>query len=511
MRHLLIQALLILSMTFSSSCRNNPLKTNEKELTKEIRLQENQKKEAERIAREKQLSDTLLKIPAGFLYQEDRSVDPAYPPVIIDFSKEIPVREFKLSNIASKVNYLVLKVPDDSVYFSWRTRLTFSSNEIIVNNQLGINRFSRNGRFIETICKNSFVGPRKFDPKGPFGAFFGPETFKGAMDTYLANVRAAGNTVFYKFWNKPGENISLLKYSLNNKTQHLIQPKSSETGLIEANYKGEKVVSGKITRSQSEAPGLFSTNIVPVSDNCYVGLPYESIEKNSYLMFSFNLKGDTLCKFKQFDLLETPITSPVTRVYYNPNWLFGQFTTFKWAFNDTIFRMIPPNRLVPVYVFRFGDYKATAENWLHVNIPQEGKIMINEILENQHFLFIQYYSYVKGKNLMKWGKAIFDKSKNELFSVDLSEKRKNKIFYPDEYDNSWTAGFENDLDGGSPFWPGSVTPDGKLAISLQPEILKKAIISSEYMSGSDSKKKAFAAFVQSLNIGGRQLVIMITE
>ena len=513
MKHLVILALLGLSLIFCSSCRHNRLKTNEKNLAAEINLLENQKKEAEKIAIEKGPVDTLAKIPTGFLYKEDRSLDPTHPPVVVNFSNEISVREVKLSDVASKVNYIILQVPDDSVFFSWRTRLSFSSNKIIVYNILGINLFSYNGEFIETICKNSFIGPRKFDPKGQFATFFGPESFKGAMDTYQPNAGAAGNTVFYKFWDRPGENISLMKYSLNNKTQQLIQPKSSEAGQNEVNYKGENVVSEKMIKSPIDVPGLYYTNNVPISDNCYVGLPSGLLPfgKNGYLMASFNLQGDTLCKFKQFDLPETPISSSVYHTFYNQNWVFGQLTTFKWAFNDTVFRMIPPNRLVPVYVFQLGKHKATAEEWLHVNISRDDKIIIREIHENEHFIFIKYDYYVPGQKQPKSENALFDKSKNELYRVILNDDRKNKIFDATAPNYSLTFGLENDLDNGLPFWPTNVTTEGKLAISLMPEFLIKYIQRPEFMSSNNPKDKAYRDFVQTLQTGGRELIIMFVE
>ena len=136
------------------SCHHNRLKTNEKELAKEIKNQESEIKEAERIASENHVSDTLVKTHGGFFYKEDRSVDLKHPPVVIDFSKEIPVRKFKLSNIASKVRYLVLQVPDDSNYFSEVGVLNITLNNIITSNIFGIQRFSRDGKFIETICKS---------------------------------------------------------------------------------------------------------------------------------------------------------------------------------------------------------------------------------------------------------------------------------------------------------------------------------------------------------------------
>ncbi len=36
----------------------------------------------------------------------------------------------------------------------------FAGDNIIANNNMGINRFSADGRFLETICKSSFNGPR---------------------------------------------------------------------------------------------------------------------------------------------------------------------------------------------------------------------------------------------------------------------------------------------------------------------------------------------------------------
>ena len=93
-----ILIILVITIFLNLSCRHNRLKTNEKELTKEINIQENEKKEAERVALEKQKSDTLANLPAGFMYKEDRSVDTANPPVIIDIEGSLDkINEFKLS------------------------------------------------------------------------------------------------------------------------------------------------------------------------------------------------------------------------------------------------------------------------------------------------------------------------------------------------------------------------------------------------------------------------------
>jgi hypothetical protein len=64
--------LLLLGFAFIifSSCQHNRLKTNEKELAKEIKAREKEKKEADRIALEELKNDTLANLPAGFRYKD---------------------------------------------------------------------------------------------------------------------------------------------------------------------------------------------------------------------------------------------------------------------------------------------------------------------------------------------------------------------------------------------------------------------------------------------------------
>jgi hypothetical protein len=502
MKSKVIQSILILLIVIIGSCRNNRLKTSEKELAKEINTQEQKNQEAERIAMERQVPDTLVNISTGFQYKEERSVDPSHPPKIIDFTKEIPAIEFKLGDLTSKIRYLVLQVPDDSLYFLEWPEISITSKSIIVNNNMGIHSFDRDGKFIETICKNTFSVPRDIEPGRPASNFFSKETFIGAWRNH---VQTAGNTVFYKYTNYPAETVSLLRFTLENGTQNLQVPQISETGISLTYARGDMIATGKESLS-SGTPGLSSTSILAVSDNCYAGITtrLKAFVKNSTLLVTYNLKGDTLCKFKQYEYLKTPITSTVTRTYSNDTWHFGSTTTIKPAFNDTVFRLIPPNRLVPVFVFNFGDKKTTADDWLNVNIPVDDKIRTGQILENQEFLFIEIIYGPSGIK-QKAEIVLFDKSKNKLFRLSKNEVPINKTY------NFWINSLENNVDGGPGFWPAYITPEGKPASTLRPEDLKKYIQNSDYTSGSDPKKNAFRNFVQSLKGGGREIVIMIAE
>ena len=100
------------------SCGRNRLKTDEKELTKQILTEEEQlEHEASlREQREKQLADSLAKLPKGFRFEEQRKADPQRPPVVINIAESLEnIAELKLSDVATDIKYIRLEpVPDRS-------------------------------------------------------------------------------------------------------------------------------------------------------------------------------------------------------------------------------------------------------------------------------------------------------------------------------------------------------------------------------------------------------------
>jgi Domain of unknown function (DUF4933) len=505
MKSKILHSVLILMIVITGSCRNNRLKTSEKELAAEINTQEKKNQEAERNAIENQVTDTLINIRPGFQYKEDRSVDPAHPPIVIDLSGLIPEREIKLSEISSRIKYIVLEVPDDSVFFYRGSTLHFAGDNIIANNNTGINSFSDDGRFLETISKSSFNGPRTTND-------FSGGSFRG---TYMNNVYSAGSTIYYKYTDTPDEKVSLIKFSLKDKPSLI--PIPPEEGQPDTYTKGEVIEMGKL-----RSPGLGNTNIFAVSDNMYAGMPPnrpDAFGKNSTMMVTFNTNGDTLCKFKQYDLLKNPVTSTLMRSFSNLSWFYEELATFKWLFNDTVYRLKGPNRLVPAFIFQLGVHKITVDDWLHVNTSLNGKILIQNILESQSYLFIDYRYYdpdnPKGP---VYEKAIYIKESKKFFRIALSpEQRKvmNTVPPPPRPGslappqiNVVSPGLDNDLDGGRAFWPQYVTTEGRLATTASPEVLFGHIQNTNYKEVENS---SFSDLVKSLKTGGKQIVIMIVE
>src|SRR5664280_1529221 len=92
--------LIFLTLSSVISCHHNRLKTNEKELAKEIIKQEKEKKKADSALLLKE-STGRPKLSGSFRMKEIRSVDQSRPPVRIDILDTLNItRRLKLSDIA---------------------------------------------------------------------------------------------------------------------------------------------------------------------------------------------------------------------------------------------------------------------------------------------------------------------------------------------------------------------------------------------------------------------------
>ena len=82
----LIFSFFFILVVFISCNHKNKLNSDEQALSKQILTEEEQlaQEAAQRAEKEKQLADSVAKLPKGFRFKEDRSVDPQNPPVIMD-------------------------------------------------------------------------------------------------------------------------------------------------------------------------------------------------------------------------------------------------------------------------------------------------------------------------------------------------------------------------------------------------------------------------------------------
>ncbi len=124
--------------------------------------------------------------------------------------------------------------------------------------------------------------------------------------------------------------------------------------------------------------------------------------------------------------------------------------SIKVAHNDTLFRLILPNRLLPTYIFDHGSRKVGLMEGLVSSNSLKGKNIEYELYETAHYLF-----YVYSRNRPIWGPYRL----NDCNFFTIIKKTTKQIFHVSSM-KSIEDGIENNIDGGLPFWPDGVTEDG---------------------------------------------------
>ncbi|HEX7585769.1 MAG TPA: hypothetical protein VF373_13860 [Prolixibacteraceae bacterium] len=206
MRILFIIGSLIASILFSS-CGGNRLKTDEKALSKQILTEEQQlaKEDAMRTEREKQLVDSIAKLPKGFRFKEQRGIDAQKPPVVIDIAGSLNnIANKQLSDVASEVKYIRIEVPDPKLLHDLKFKYYLMDNYIVAINLYGTHLFSREGKFIRTVVKNQLTGV-DFDKKNNWLTYYWKDYTMVGGGT---SVWVRGKSLFYLYSN----NISGQRY-----------------------------------------------------------------------------------------------------------------------------------------------------------------------------------------------------------------------------------------------------------------------------------------------------------
>jgi hypothetical protein len=499
MKHLLIFSIISLSLILHSSCRNNRLKTNEKDLEKEILVQENEREEADRATRILQLADTSNGPPNGLHFKEDRSVDSSSPPIEIDIAGNLDnIREIKLSEIASEIRYVRIEpVPDSSFSRVMKFKYYLFPNHIIATNPCGILLYSKEGKFINTIVKNKSTGITVDSDRV---IVMGVNTFIGGG----TSVWGSSESLLYIYRNNTNGQEYIMKYDLSK--QQLGLPKQ-----YDPENPDQIIGQGEIAidiNPEHKKP-VWKYKISP--DKFMWGMPvwyiYQSVgtfflDKNTYAkelertdkIAVFNSHGDTLTTFNGFE-------GGNTMRFENGG------KQFLWNnFSDTIFQVVGFNRIIPISVLKLGQHKATQEQIREISYDLTGKIIPGSWVQNRNFIFLTFSKDAyDSPNSRKYKKvkifyALYSKLTRQLFII-----KGDPLNYSPEI-------LENNLDGGLPVWPLSymVGNNGEILLSLKGKDLKDRINSKEFKisPAPESKKKELEKLAGSVSASEDILMII---
>jgi hypothetical protein len=210
-----------------------------------------------------------------------------------------------------------------------------------------------------------------------------------------------------------------------------------------------------------------------------------------------------LCQFTDFDQIKNfNYASGGRNAVVLANYFYNNVLTIKQEYNDTVFRLIPPNRLVPVYIIDFGEYKFNYIDGFNPNFDLSGKLMLNSLSETNDFLFIRYTQnndclLTRKKNAVKFYNAIFVKKEEKLY------QQPGFTLLPE--------GLVNDLDGGMPFWPDFITPQEEMMRLVSGKVIKDFVNSITFKKAAISEKDRQKQISMASGLKPADMIIMIVK
>jgi hypothetical protein len=509
---MLIAGWVVINAGFLVSCGQNRLKTDEKALSQKILTEEERlaQEAAIRKQQEKLLADSLAKLPKGFRFEEQREADGQNPPVVINIAGSLEnIRDLKLSDVASEVRYIRLDpVPDTSLPRYLKYKYYQMDNYLVALNLYGIHLFTKEGRFIRSVVKNQ-LREVEYDEKTTWMKFWNDYTLVGGS-TF---VWARGNSLFYIYSNNISGQRVIMEYDCSKDQLPLQSGYDPENPDI-INGLGE--VSIDLTHGNHTPPeprkhqGMMSMSV----ETMYSGMGIFSPDRNTYItnlrgnnmLGILGKNGDTLATFTKYERLKNYTKSVKRGTDFGTRYERGGQYFFRSNFNDTVFQIIPPNKLLPVYVLNLGKYKISMQEGVDPGVNLEGKIIPQEwaVTKNNVFLTFTKDNYDclnnrKNKSV-KIFHAIFTKSNQQL-----------QIVRADPYDYEAPV-LINDIDGGYPVWPLSyqVGQDNEILVSLKGNELKKHVGSAIFVNSQapENRKEALRQFAGSVKDDDDVLMII---
>lgn len=479
MKNLSVSTILIILLISAISCRNNRLKIDEEKLKLELLAHVSSESAGKSI-----ISDTSYHIHKGILYKEDRSADPLHPPLKIDIAGNLDnIEEIHLSDVFTEIRYIRIQPPPDSSFKNFMGfRYYLTDKNIVAYNVFGLINYSRDGRYLNTIVKNEFT---KIEVTPNYIMSFYDMTFIGA---YSPNIKTSGNKLFYSYLNNIAGQEYLMEYNCS-------EFQLAQTQKFDPENPDKILGSGKIIGDLNHGKAKYTPDKRNPGAEIYTiqaaGMSW--IDENFYMkklkghdmMAIFNKDGDTLSAFTQYEKLINYTKNLQRGVDDGEQYEFNGKTFFRNSFNDTVFQVIPPNRLLPVYVFNVGNYKVSRQQGVDPGFDLTDKIIPQDWAETDNFIFLTYV-----KDGYDCPNSRKDKKVKIYHAIYSKRTGQLSVLKGDPFDYKPEI-LENDIDGGLPVWPSSymVSKNGEIMISLKGKDLKERIKSEKFKSSNAPELK----------------------
>ncbi|PKQ62593.1 hypothetical protein BZG02_12815 [Labilibaculum filiforme] len=469
------------------ACQNNKLKNNEKDLAQKILSEEDQiaLKESIRLEKEKIWADSIAKLPKGFRFEENRSVDVNHPPKIIDIANRLgQAKSLKLSAVSNKIDYIRMEaVPDASIPNDLGFKYYMMNNYIVGVNIYGIHLFSNKGAFVKTIVKNELTGVKFDSERNAVIITYADYTQKGAT----TNVWARGDQFYYNYTNSiTGQNLIM---ELDCSQKQIAQNSSFDPENPNViNGLGKVCIDINHGKNEPEKPLYPNGMTIAPIGYFYKQFDVFNPDKNTYIekldnenMYAIlNTKGDTLACFKKFEQLKNYTKELIRGADFGCQYEKDGNFCFRSDFNDTIFKLTPPNQIQPIYVLNLGQYKVSKQNGLDPDYDLTGKIIPKDWADAKDYVFLRFIKNNTDSPRNRKNKSV------EIYHALYSKKTQHLDILESDPTNYDVNLLENDVDGGISVWPESymINKKGEIMISLKGSDVKDHVLSLEFKNSS---------------------------
>ncbi len=359
-------------------------------------------------------------------------------------------------------------------------------NYIVGLNLYGIHLYSKNGRYIRSIVKNEFTGVKV---EADRLVFWNDYSMKGGGLT----VSGKGDRLFYKYSNNITGQKYLMEYDCSSSqisTNYIFDPENpdqiSGLGNVAIDFNHGKTEAPKPRKHQGMFSGSPASFFQNRSEFMFDPNTYALPSNGDNMMVILNNQGDTLSTFTRFEQLINYTKSLIRNTDTGIQYEYNGKLYFRTAFNDTIFQVIPPNRLLPVYVLNHRGYKVSKQQGVDPDFDLTGKIIPEGFAETKKFIFLTFTKdnydcpNTRKNKTVKIYHSLYSKLDNQF-----------SVIKGDPFDYSPEI-LENDIDGGIPVWPSSymIGKSGELLISLKGNEIKERVKSDHFkLSGASKAKK----------------------
>jgi len=352
----------------------------------------------------------------------------------------------------SEVEYVTLRLPDENDYFASSIEIKLSDfrfktedfGEVWYQNTGSSTQVIATGK---NILTSDLLGVRLFDNKGVFVKNLLLSEFEGKKNSKKVEI------IFDTY------KQAVLRGFLSDRCYLALHDHSSKEVFVGEYKIGSNSMDDiAMTQVRRYPSGTFIDNQslfkIEVSRNLLRGYTDEHP-----IAVSFNMQGDTLCKYHNHAKLDKEVLKNLKGIAYT-DYLFlfrseGKLF-FRQSYCDTIFHIKSASRFVPAYLFDFGDKRVTIEEG--ITAKTQGKLLPNRLYAFKNSILLIFSegrdcSKCREKGEVTFHGLLFDKKTGRATPLDLKNQ------YPED------IMIENDIDGGFPIPLNSIDTESENIIA----------------------------------------------